>query len=101
MRVMLEARIGATKAHRPSEQAKIVAGLVRLSGTDVDAAVARTDDNDDELGLVFIWTPRAERWRTRRDLDPNVVEGLIEWRRIRDERRGASSEFGHDFYEDE
>jgi len=67
-------------------EAEIVGGQVRLNGQDAFAAVARPEDPG-EPGAVFVWIAGL-RWRFRRDLDPDYVAGLIEWRHQRDEREG-------------
>jgi hypothetical protein len=66
---------------------------MRLNGTDALVAVAETE-YEDERGLTFVWVPGISQWRIRRDVDPEEALGLIEWRRMRHERRTDGDDGG-------
>jgi hypothetical protein len=64
----------------------IVAGPLRLNGQDAFTAVL-VSSFDDERPLTYVWVPAIGQWRRRQDVDGDEALGLIEWRRIRYDRR--------------
>jgi hypothetical protein len=73
--------------------AQITAGPMRLNGIDALVAVCETE-YEDERGMTFVWVPHIMTWRARRDVDPDEALGLIEWRRLRHERRTEGDDGG-------